>query len=275
MATVKGHKKLFENLGDCLDRGIPLLDFFIENYGSTKALMKNEPTTKDYIHDYVLFCLTKSLKSIKASFSLITLGYSQDSLIILRTVYESYLTCSYVFRNPLKITEILHNKLGVALGAYSFVKNDRGKNIKGKLIDNETGEIIDFENLSLYALSANTEFPDDKGVHRQLYKYLSEFIHPNMICAGNYREDEGEKYSIHTVSNWSEPMWISAYLITILLQQILHFDIESKFEKHCKAVLKKNIRTLVNFSNEVLKYEQEDEFKVMFASIIKRLEGSI
>lgn len=144
------------------------MEYFVANYGVSKVFKSEKTLEADVHHDYILFCITKSLKSIKAAFLLLSEGYFQDCLVVLRTVYENYLNSSYLFKNPTKTEDIVIKKLGLASGTYSLVRNEKGKIIRDKLKDNNTGTIKNFENHSLYKLAVNTEYIEDQLIHKRL-----------------------------------------------------------------------------------------------------------
>jgi hypothetical protein len=50
------------------------------------------------------------------------------------------------------------------------------------LTDISTKEVIDFEDKCICV--KETESIHDQAIHKILYKYLSDFVHPNMVSSG-------------------------------------------------------------------------------------------
>jgi len=270
--------KYVRSLGDTYNEGMMCLTDYIDNYGQVLLLVKDAKnlTLEDQVSDFFLFCLTKSVKSLRASFELIKNSYSQDSLIVLRTVYENYLSIEYAISYPSKLRNIFHNRLGYSIGRFKNVLNQKGRIVKGKLLDTKTNEIVDHEEISVYGLSRASKFEYDKLVNDHLYQFLSEFIHPNMVSSGSYRDEEMKHYSYTALENIIQPMWISTYLIMILLQQvILNREIDPLALNKYQKVLRRNIRRLTNYCSYVIslaKTENDNIKKEAFELIKLRLK---
>lgn len=223
--TQKIYFRHIDKLAEIHDNTINCTKDFIDKYGVVLGIKKNgDIDGGDAFSDFILFCLTKSFKSLGAVNILIQHQFSQDALIILRTIYETYLIISYLIKNPLEINEILGKKLGFSKGVYQKIKDSKGKIIRGKLIDIRNQQVFDF-GISISKISKSGRYEIDGQIHEILYKFLSEFVHPNMICSVGYMDKRKGKFSYRNNESYLIPMWISVYLQTIILHEIHDFFI--------------------------------------------------
>lgn len=263
--------KHIERLAEIHDKSMESIKEFIDKYGLVLGIKKNwKIDGGDAFSDFFMFCLTKSFKSFGAVNTLIQYQFSQDALILLRTIYESYLILSYLIKNPSEIEEILKKRLGFSKGVFQQVKNSKGKVVRGKLIDTRNQEIFDY-GISVSKISQNGKYEIDGQIHEVLYKFLSEFVHPNMICSVGYMDEENGKFSYINNSSYFIPMWISVYLQSIILHEIHDFFVidkrmKRKLEKNCSI----NLSVLLNVFN-FLSAQSEDN-KIKFELFIKRLK---
>lgn len=133
------------------------------------------------LKNYSLFCLTKHLKTMKATRALTTHYFNEDTFSLIRTMYENYLQISTIVHNPDQIQKELLAKVGLHLGTHKqeydyIIENSTG--IKTKVLSNKQRAALDkdfnHENMQLYFT---------------MYEYLSYFIHPDIRVAGQYFKD--------------------------------------------------------------------------------------
>jgi len=259
-----------DKLAEIHDDSISCTKDFIDKYGIVLGVKKNgEIDGGDAFSDFFLFCLTKSFKSFGAVNTLIQHQFSQDALILLRTVYETYLILSYLIKNPMEINEILGKRLGFSKGVYQKIKDTKGRIIRGKLIDTRNQEVFDF-GISISKISKSGRYEIDGLIHEILYKFLSEFVHPNMICSVGYMDVKNCKFSYRNNESYLIPMWISVYLQTIIQHEIHDFFvIDDSMKKNLEKICSNNLTVLMDFFT-YLSTQSEDN-KVKFDLFIKRL----
>jgi|GEM_PF-5476532 hypothetical protein len=260
-----------DQLGKNNDKSNDYLKTFIDKYGVVNRITKGEDMdAEDVFHDFFFFCTTKSFKSFCAVNVLIENEFFQDALIVLRPVYENYLVLSYLIKNPMEIDEILAKRLGFAAGKYEKVKDSKGRIVRGKLVDPETQEIFNY-GISLDKIARNGMFEMDGRIHEILYKFLSEFVHPNMICSGAYIDNEKGKFSYEGSESFFIPMWMSVYLQTIILHLVSSFTIANKsMRKKLESICVRNSLQLIDFFHFLS--EQSEDNKMKLAPLLIRLE---
>ena len=69
-------------------------------------------------HDYLMLCLTKATKTFGSNYILITNYRGEDALILCRSIYEIYLTVSFLLANPGEINSLVAGKIGLKAGDY-------------------------------------------------------------------------------------------------------------------------------------------------------------
>ncbi|MBU3174300.1 DUF5677 domain-containing protein [Clostridium estertheticum] len=188
---------------------------FVKNRKNDKNWMRN------IYHDYLYYCFTKSCRSLLASVVLAKNGLREDSLIILRTVYENYLQISHVLNKPEKIQEYVFQTLGLEFKTYSIKEKNHRYN-RNIVIDNETKKEYK-HNTSTFAKAKESINPIDEKLHVFIYNYLSEFTHPNMIASGNYRSNGGLNYSPFSEEFYLEVPFMIQYVSFIIFDAIYYY----------------------------------------------------
>lgn len=233
-----------------LDRHLILWSDIIDRYGKVKRILHHNKKTNihDFFHDFYFFGITKTFKSLLASRQLIGNLYPEDSQIILRSIYETYLTINYVAKNPKEINHFLYKSIGVATGKIKHPKNKHGKPIKSQIINPDNGQIEDF-GVSISKLADALTHEQEKELHPHLYKYLCEHTHLNMISSGNYREPSEVKYTYLLYNTYHIPINIQIYLMIIYLDMI-----NSQIGFKSKIMSKKIISANKKLTKELLKF---------------------
>lgn len=74
------------------------MDYAAHLYGHTEMLMTGEKnSTFTYDHEY--FNFTKSTKTLISIRELLKMGHNEDALILIRSLFESYLSSRYLNEN--------------------------------------------------------------------------------------------------------------------------------------------------------------------------------
>ncbi|WP_133996240.1 DUF5677 domain-containing protein [Dinghuibacter silviterrae] len=130
---------------------------------------------------YTLFCLTKHLKTMKATRPLTSHYFNEDTFSLIRTMYENYLQISTIVHYPVQMQKELDAKVGLYLGTHKQEYDciiDVSSGSKTKIISNKQRAMLDkdfrHENTHLYFT---------------LYGYLSNFIHPDIRVVGHFFKD--------------------------------------------------------------------------------------
>jgi hypothetical protein len=84
-----------------LDRAVVFLRTIVRDHGIARNIKTRRKVHS--FHDFMLFCATKTLKSVTAIQLLNREGYAEDALSLTRSVYECYLRMTYLISHPGKI----------------------------------------------------------------------------------------------------------------------------------------------------------------------------
>ncbi|HET6226098.1 MAG TPA: DUF5677 domain-containing protein [Bacteroidia bacterium] len=130
------------------------------------------------IRSYLLFCLTKTIKTFKAAKILLEHKFPEDATILLRSMYENYLQFSYANNQPENFLNELKFKSGLHLKTH--------KRYKSKIISLEDHSEITLKNNREKA-SLNKIFQnEDSNLYYYLYDNFSAFTHPDTRSAFSY-----------------------------------------------------------------------------------------
>lgn len=133
------------------------------------------------VDDYILFCITKNLKTIEATSVLLENYFGEDSLNLTRTNFENYLEIIYAIYNPKSLKEYINAKEGVLRNTHRYDRR--------QILNKKTGK--KFKILNYFEKSElNTIYKSiDIEIYKYLYDHLSSFTHPDLRTAGNYIVD--------------------------------------------------------------------------------------
>lgn len=256
---------------------IDFFNYLIEQYGEVKFI-KYKDEFKEYdrfkYNDFIYFCFTKSVRSLYATIDLADKYYREDSLIILRTVYENYLYIVHVLNNPYKIQEYVEQVVGLTFGKYRYKTNENGRKNYNLVIDTDSKEYRHGTSNATRAKYSINKL--DIKLHKFIYKYLSEHTHPNMMASGNYRSKDNKQYLTEPYQVYLEVPFLILYMAYILADSIYYYHTKnSKWNKELigselmvefQSVIERLKITLIKFLGEC---NLEEEFKEM---LIKRID---
>jgi hypothetical protein len=214
-----------------LEKNLEIFESIIEKYGKIKT-NKMTKTDESLIHDFLYFCLTKSTRTLNASYILIKENFFEDVFTLIRSAYETYLHISYIQKNPDDIRKIINSKLGVYFEIFQHPTTKNGKQLKHKAIDPESGKEYSL-NISLQELSKNTMYSSDVKIYPKFYAYLSEYAHVHMIAVGSYQSQKTLKF---LVNSSAETKLFQVTLMTLftnwlILDSLSNFNISKKDKK--------------------------------------------
>lgn len=243
------------------------LEKLIKEKGDVRCFKEN-PEFVDLFHDFLFFVLIKSYKSINASLQLADNFFQEDSLILLRSVYENYLSINYVTFSPNEISHFTRRSLGVATKYFTHPKTNKGRIQRNKIIDPKTGAIEDF-GLPLKTMVESLSSDSERKLHQTLYPFLCEHVHLNMISSGNYRNSEQKKYVDNNLEGFKNPYITISYLL-ILFSDYLTTELgmtnkilEKRIYNHNKK-LKKSL-------DHILKQFDFENSQVMLEYMLERI----
>lgn len=236
--------------------------------GLTHLLIHREETNKlTYDHEYLNF--TKSTKTLISIRNLLKENHNEDVLVLVRTIFENYLSTRYLNENEKFIEQIIKLPSLVFSVEYNFdeARNvvNRNQEIMGKLLNPATFKI-----------------GKDKSYYTYFYAYLSAFSHSNFGVASNYL-DEHLNYTIKANNDPLLVRFFVVFVFTKLFEHVVTTDGEDfyspKFEQKCYELVEESLR----LQNEVIpvlnslyaKRDKDDYFYNRILSMLKRMKISL
>jgi hypothetical protein len=176
-----------------LERAETFLHMIVQEHGIARNIAEKGSDKCHSLHDYVFFCATKSLKTLRAVKHLLPDGFGEDSLSLCRSIYENYLAINYVLHYPHTINSFVAGKVGLHSGDFTLKK-------RRFIVDKSTGETV-AERISIFRMAEESPHPGDAAIYNFLYRYLSEFTHPDIMGLEAYldadRFDASGCFKVH------------------------------------------------------------------------------
>lgn len=211
VTKTKKNESIFLDLYSEIESIIVLLGTIISNAGQLKrSLEEFTSCSKD---EFILFCITKSLKTIKAIRQNIDMGLIEDALSLIRTLYENYIYITYSVNEPQKIQEYLIAKIGISRGTHEYEKGKR------KVIDKKTNSELKGY-LTAYEMASSSKYSEDTDIFKYIYPHLSAYTHPDIGSISNYISDS--RFNATIISNSSDEsiFWTAYFAVLILYSSI-------------------------------------------------------
>jgi len=241
-----GKKKIkrdrIENLQDELENWVvrliylyALLLYKVEHSNDAVTISSSKKLT----HAYLLFCLTKHTKTLKATRSLTTSYFNEDTFSLIRSMYETYLQFTTALHNPIQLEEELEAKNGLKTGTHFWEKNY----IKNK----KNGTIIKILNNKQRAALDKDFNHENIQIYYGLYEYLSFFVHPSLDILPHYLKEGNFS---HNNNNGQLPVFFyiifvnSLLLYDLLKLQFFSGQNQADIKHFSKQIIKLLITTL-------------------------------
>ncbi|WP_374754278.1 DUF5677 domain-containing protein [Jiulongibacter sediminis] len=175
-------------------------------------------------NDYILFCLTRNLKTLKAITILAVNDFPEDALNLTRTNFENYAEIVYSNYDSKNLKKQLIAENGVKTGTH--------KRKWRKIINKENNEQIHLKS-NHEKISLHPVFKDiDVKIYKLLYSYLSSYTHPDIMVAFQYIDKDSGFTDLKDNSN------IDPLIFTLIFNfMIIHEIYESSFFETSKEDL--------------------------------------
>lgn len=190
--------------------------------------------------DYILFCITRNLKSLKAINLLAVNDFPEDAMNLARTNFENYAEIVYskYDRDTLRKQLIAEN--GVNNGTYERKWK--------KLINKKNGEEITLKN-NYQKVNLHPIFKDvDSKIYNLVYSLLSSFTHPDIKIAIQYVDIDLGFTDLKENSN-IDPMIIALILNFMIIHELQDLEF-FKTSKEDLIQLNREIADALNLVNE-------------------------
>ncbi len=195
-------------------------------------LVAYEKKSGKLTYDYEYFVLTKSTKTIKAVRELLRKEFNEDVIVLIRSIFENYLSCRYLHENEDKLNDFIANPVNVALAYYNI---------------NPSGEIYDRQNNLVGEIINPNDFKMgmDKRYYYDFYDFLSRFAHCNFGIVESYIEENTE-FTTNKVSNDLISRLFAVFVFTKIFELVVTVSGEEFFnrktEKKCYELVDKSIK---------------------------------
>lgn len=195
----------------------------VDEHAIPIAIVTKQINTEILVNDFVYFCVAKTCKSTGAIIALLKQEYPEDALIILRSVYENYLSIGYLLKNPANVDDLVFKRVGLAAGVFVHPLTPKNKRDTRKLLDPASGEIYDF-GLTIGELARGALRGVDLNLHSGMYPYLCEHVHSNMIASGNYRNTDETRYTYKDNSNTTLARFWTCVTLYLFFETLLTYE---------------------------------------------------
>ncbi|WCT53836.1 DUF5677 domain-containing protein [Paenibacillus kyungheensis] len=206
--------------------------------------IKFQKKTIQLVYDFEYFVFTKSLKTLISIKNLLKEDLNEDVFILVRSIFENYLSCRYLHENDDKIDQFIEHPLRISLAHYN-VQQD------GSIVNRDKEIIGKQENPSKFKLGA------DKNYFYNFYDLLSTYAHCNFGIVGNYL-DENFNYTVTKVNDSLLVRMIVVFVFSKLFELIVTVDGEDfkdvRTEKNSYQLVKDAIQLLESALDELKDY---------------------
>src|SRR5699024_112971 len=123
--------------------------------------------------DHEYFAFVKSTKTLISIRQLLKLNHSEDVMILIRSIFENYLSCRYLNKNEEEVDNFLSIPINIYFANYIVEKDGVVVNRDKKEVGKRQGP-------------ANLIIGKDKRYYYLFYDFLSTFTHSNFGVAECY-----------------------------------------------------------------------------------------
>ncbi|RII31043.1 MAG: hypothetical protein CXR30_04365 [Geobacter sp.] len=269
MTKSKKLEKLYLDLGDWLDSSLVFFMDLIDEHGKPLALIQRSGDVELLVNDFVYFCVTKSCRSLYAIKFLIEKKFAEDALIILRSIYENYLSSTYVIHNPTALEYFIYNRIGLGVGILEHPITPKGKRDTRKVRNKNTEETSSLF-LSISDLARGTGIAEDEELFSGLYNYLCQHTHSNMISSGSYRNDNNTCYTYSPHDNTLQARYYTTLVMALWAQSLLAFPMLPKeLKPHIILMTQKAKKLLIRDIN-ILSFSTVEELQTVIPARLSR-----
>ena len=170
--------------------------------------------------------------------------FEEDALVLLRSIYENYLSSAYAIESPAALEYFIYNRIGLGVGVLEHPLTPKGKRDTRKVRNKNTDEISSVT-LSIADLAKGTGVPEDQEFFTAFYNYLCQHTHANMISSGSYRTDDNCNYTYCCHDAPLQGRYYTTMVIALYGQCLLKFP-------HFPEELKEALMLLTIWAKELL-----------------------
>lgn len=211
-------------------------------YGLLDALSYGQLNSK-FTYDHEYFNFTKSTKTLISIRNLLKIGHNEDALILVRSIFENYLSTRYLNRNENKFPDL--TLIALKLFSKEYIYDPANNIIK----DRDGREIAERLNPSKFILG------NDKKYYYRFYDLLSSVGHSN-YGVSNFYLDETFNFTINKINYPLETRFFTIFVYTKLFEEIVTVEGEEfcddNEEKYCYELVKESLLFQDHLLNEMI-----------------------
>jgi Family of unknown function (DUF5677) len=201
-----------------------------------------------YDHDY--FAFVKSTKSLVSIRALLKLKHNEDVLILVRSIFENYLSSRFLNENEDKIDDLVINPINIFYANYIVLD-------EGKIVNREKEVVGQQLNPATFKIGK------DKGYYYNFYGYLSSFSHSNFGIAEYFLN----QHILFTVEKDNDPCltrFFTVFVFTKIFEHVVTVEgedfINPETEKICYDLVKESLLYQDSLIPSLIdSYQLEDE----------------
>ncbi len=201
------------------------------SYGAADLLRVSDPNNK-FTYDHEYFNFTKSTKTIISIRSLLKMGHNEDVLILVRSIFENYLSSRYLNENEEDFNELTLVNLKLFSKEYVY-------NSTENVVRDRNGVLI-AERLD----PSKFKLGDDKKYYSLFYDLLSSVGHSNFGIS-NFYIDDSLGFTINKNNYPVVTRFFVVFVFTKLFEHIVTVEGEDFYdfreEKLCYQLVKDSL----------------------------------
>ncbi|MED4632824.1 DUF5677 domain-containing protein [Peribacillus frigoritolerans] len=242
-------KKIDKFINKFILRSRDFVDYAAHLYGFTELMMTGEKKSK-FTYDHEYFNFTKSTKTLISISELLKMGNNEDVFILIRSMFENYLSSRYLNENENFIDQLITFPLNLFSAKYNVGENGEIINRAGEKV----GELIN---------PSGFKTGKDKNYYYKFYGFLSPFAHSNFGIVECYLD----KHLCFTVEKENYPLLVRFFALFVFVKIFEHIVtvegedfIDPRTEKECYKLVEDTIK----FQDELIpvlidEYKSNDE----------------
>ena len=190
------------------------------------------------VDDYVLLCVTKSMKTLRSIRALIDEDIGSDGLALARHIYENYLHSVFAINRPDMLGSLIDAVVGLKVGSHEYAMKKSGKIDSGIIIRKSDGAKFDGR-ITTHKMVASSDHKDDLALFDYLYRFLSDYTHPSFT---GLQLVLGEKGNLDPLSNElkGEAIFFSICFSAMILDELRRLKcISSEMKRDMQTVTRR------------------------------------
>ncbi|MEH7740357.1 DUF5677 domain-containing protein [Bacillus subtilis] len=230
-------KELDKLINKFIFRSRQFIEYAAHLYGFTDLMITGEKNTR-FTYDHEYFNFTKSTKSLISISELLKIEHNEDVLILVRTMFENYLSSRYFNENENFIDQLITFPLNLFSAKYNVHGDGEIYNREGEKV----GELVN---------PSGFKTGKDKNYYYIFYGFLSTFAHSNFGIVEFYL-DEHLRFTIEKKNVPVLVRFFVLFVFTKLFEHIVTVEGEEFLDKRTETECYNLVRESLIFQNDLI-----------------------